>query len=303
VKLVPHEADRRIDVLVGDQPFTSYAWPADVMKPVLYPVRTSRGTVITRGFPLDPRPDESRDHPHHVGLWFNYGDVAGVDFWGNTGANKSGRGGTIVHRSIQLAKEGPGRAELVVIAEWLMPDGKAALREDTRFVFAAADGRRTIDRIAVLTATGAAVPFNDNKEGMLGLRLSRALEQPGRRNQEGTGQYRTSEGLVGDAVWGTRARWTMLTGQAAAAEPVTVAVLDHPSNPGHPTYWHARGYGLFAANPLGQASFSKGKEKLGFTLAPGQPARFAYRVLILSRHAAPEEIDTEQRRFATELAR
>ena len=73
-----------MDVTVGGTPFTAYIWPERLAKPVLYPLRSARGTLVTRGFPLDPRPGERVDHPHHVGLWFNYGDVNGVDFWNNS---------------------------------------------------------------------------------------------------------------------------------------------------------------------------------------------------------------------------
>ncbi len=82
-----------------------------------------------------------------------------------------------------------------------------------------------------------------------------------------TGEYTSSEGLKGDAVWGTRGRWTMLTG-TVESEPVTLVMLDHPSNPGFPTYWHARGYGLFAANPMGEKVFTDGKKELNVTIEP-----------------------------------
>ena len=304
VEVVRRDAERRVDVTIAGRPFTSYAWPANLAKPVLYPLRTDTGQVVTRGYPIDPQPDESQDHPHHIGLWFNYGDVAGADFWGNSAAIQKEaprrNDGNIVHRAIESTHSGPGQGDLTVSADWVLPDGKPALRERTRFAFAAAPGRVAIDRVATLTATGAAVPFPDNKEGMLALRLARSLEHPSGKNPAATGSYRSSEGKVGDQVWGTRARWMMLTGKVKDA-PVTIAILDHPRNPGYPTYWHARGYGLFAANPLGQKALSKGKDTLAFNLAPGKPARFAYRILLLSRQATPEDIETEFRRFTTDL--
>jgi hypothetical protein len=301
IEVVRRESDRRVDVLLAGKPLTSYIWPASLAKPVLFPIRTDRGQVVTRGYPLDPQPDEARDHPHHVGLWFNYGDVGGADFWGNPGGERSGgRGPTIAHRAIESTRGGAGRGDLTVVADWLMPDGKPALRERTRFAFAAGAGRVAIDRVATLTAASAAVPLPDNKEGMLALRLARSLEHPSGKNPQATGSYRSSEGKTGNDVWGTRARWMMLTGQADGA-PVTIAILDHPRNPGYPTYWHARGYGLFAANPLGQKALSKGKETLAFTLPAGKPTRFAYRILLLSRAATADDIEAEFRRFTSEL--
>jgi hypothetical protein len=262
VELVKNEAEHRVDVLVDKKPFTSYSWVDTVKKPILFPVRTAKGTVVTRGFPLEPRPGESHDHPHHTGFWFNYGDVDGVDFWGN---HKDARGGanhklgSIVHRGIGATRGGAGRGELEAQSAWVNGEGAAVLLERTRYVFGASEGRRSIDRIARLEALAPKVSFLDNKEGMLGLRVAKELELPGKKNAEATGQYRSSEGKVGDAVWGTRARWVMLTGKVEG-EPVTLALFDHPTNPGYPTHWHARGYGLFAANPMGAQSLGGGKE-------------------------------------------
>ncbi len=236
VDVVSHEDQRRVDVLVDGKPFTAYIYPTTttLKKPTLYPLRTASGKLVTRGWPLEPRPGERVDHPHHVGLWFTY---------------------------------------------------------STRFVFRAADGMRGVDRITTLTALGQAVTFADEKDGLLGLRVARALEQPSKTaevftdanghattvamlNNEGvTGRYTSSEDLEGDSVWGTRGRWTMLTG-VVDGEPVTLAILDHPKNVGFPTFWHARGYGLFAANPLGRKAFTNGKEQLNFRLAPGESTTF-----------------------------
>jgi hypothetical protein len=304
VQLQRKDAEHRVDVLVGGKPFTSYLWTANLSKPILFPIRTESGQAVTRGFPLDPRPDESKDHPHHTGLWFNYGDVNGADFWGNSAGIRNQppgpKQGSIVQRSIDQAVSGAGKGELAVTADWVMPDGKPALREKTRYTFFADPGRLAIDRVATLTASGAPVPFPDNKEGMLALRLASALEHPGGKNATATGSYRSSEGKTGDDVWGTRARWMMLTGKLGT-EPVTIAILDHPKNPGYPTYWHARGYGLFAANPLGQKVFSKGKETLSFVVDSAHPARFAYRIVLLSKQARPEDIEAEAKRFAADV--
>jgi hypothetical protein len=301
VEVLPIETAQRVNIRVDGQPFTSYRWEPKLAKPVLFPILTSTGKAITRGWPLEERPDEAKDHPHHFGLWFNYGDVDDVDFWGNStgvrGAPPSGKHGSIVHKKIESAKSGSGQGELAVVSDWVMPDGRVALVEKTRFVFAAGPGRRAIDRVATLTAGAAPVKFPDNKEGMLALRLARQLEHPGRKNPGGTGEYLSSEGKRGDDVWGTRARWLMLNGKLDG-QPVTIAILDHPKNPGHPTYWHARGYGLFAANPLGQKALSKGAQELNFALPAGKSARFAYRVLILDKTAAAAEIEAEYQRFA-----
>lgn len=302
IQVVDVPAEQRINVLVDGIPFTSYIYPDDIKKPVLYPLRTSSGTAVTRGFPLEPRAGERVDHPHHVGFWFNYGDVNGLDFWNNSEAIDPGKRdhfGTIVHREVLETSSGDDKGELQVSMDWMAPNGDTLINEQTTFVFHAPDGQtRIIDRITKLTAQKE-VLFKDNKEGTIGIRVARELELPSDEpmiftdasgnptdvpamNNEGvTGMYYSSEGVKGDTVWGTRARWMNLTG-TIENEDVELIIMDNPDNVGFPTYWHARGYGLFAANPLGQKAMSGGKDELNFSLSAGESVTFRHRVVIHS---------------------
>ncbi len=318
VEITVKEAERRAEVTVDGRPFTSYIWPATLKKPVLFPLRTARGTPVTRGFPLEPRAGERVDHPHQAGHWFNYGDVNGLDFWNNSEAIKPEdrhKMGTVVHRRIVRARGGKVRGELEVETEWVTPENKVLLRERTRLIFRGGAGWRSIDRLTKLTALSERVLFKDNKEGMLGMRVTRALEAPSTRpeiftdasgratkvatmdNTGVNGVYLTSEGRQGDAAWGTTGRWCALSGKVGE-EPVTILILDHPKNPGYPTYWHARGYGLFAANPLGPAAFSDGKDELNFALAPKKSVTFRYRILIRNEMASADSGEAAFKEFA-----
>ena len=99
VRVVADEAHQRVDITIDGKAFTSYIWPTSLKKPVLYPLITDEGITVTRGYPLEPRPGERVDHPHHAGMWFNYGNVNGFDFWNNSDAIKpEGRSkmGTII---------------------------------------------------------------------------------------------------------------------------------------------------------------------------------------------------------------
>ena len=159
-----------------------------------------------------------------------------------------------------------------------------------------------------MKAAAKDVVFKDNKEGLIALRLARQLEQPSTKpevftdaqgvatkvpvldNAGVTGLYRTSEGVEGDAVWGTRARWTKLTG-TLGTEAVSLVLMDQPKNIGYPTYWHARGYGLFAANPLGPSVFTNGKAPaMNYTLPAGQSVTFQYRLLIQSGNVSDDAL-------------
>jgi hypothetical protein len=318
--ITENKEGKRVDITIDGKPFTSYIYPDVLMKPVLYPLRTSQGTLVTRGWPMDPRPGERVDHPHHVGFWFNYGDVNGLDFWNNSTdipADKKSGFGTIKHRSVSKMTNGNNSAELEVTMDWQKPDGTNLLSEETKFIFSEAGTTRTIERITTLRALGEEVSFKDNKEGLIGIRLARELEHPSKKaeiftdaagkttnvaklNNEGvTGKYRSSEGKEGDDVWGTRGNWVNLNSNIGG-EPVSLVILDHPKNVGYPTYWHARGYGLFAANPLGQKEMSGGKDVLNFKLPAGQSVTFRYKVLIHSgSNLSDDQVKTEFNRFAT----
>jgi hypothetical protein len=322
IQVTPNEAGRRVDITIDGQPFTSYIWPTTLKKPTLFPLRSANGTVVTRGYPLEPRKNERVDHPHHVGLWLNHGDVNGLDFWNNSDAIKPEQQphmGTILHKRVVEAKSGKDSGSLTVETEWVKPDNTALLKEETQFVFRGDAKSRTIDRTTTLTALGEKVVFRDNKESFFGMRVARELEQPYDKaevltdesgkptpqpvkdNTGVSGRYTSSEGLQGDNVWGTRGRWMMLTG-TVSGQPVTIAMLDNPSNPDFPTYWHARGYGLFAANPLGASVLTDGKQTFDLTLEPGKSTTFHFRVLILNGTAKPADIEKAYQEFAPQKA-
>lgn len=312
-----NEEEKRIDIRVDGRPFTSYIYPDDLKKPVLYPIRTAAGTLITRGWPLEPRPGERVDHPHHLGLWFNFGDVNGYDFWNNSNQAPGPKEayGSIRHRAVTKASGGKGQAELAVVMDWLEPDSTALIRENTTYIFSGSGQNRIIDRITTLTALDD-VFFRDNKEGMFALRLARQLEQPSDKpekltdskgnittvpvlNNEGvSGSYFSAAGKEGDAVWGTRSDWVVLNGRINK-ELISIAISDHPQNPGYPASWHARGYGLFGINPFGQKALGNSSEEFNFHLPKGGSATFRYRLLIHSGdHLNKEKMDRKFEEFS-----
>jgi hypothetical protein len=320
VKFVQHPAERKVDVLIGDKPFTSYIYTTDIEKPVLYPLETASGITVTRGFPLKPRANERTDHPHHTGLWFNYGDVNGLDFWNNSYAIPAAdkpKYGSVHHQQVVKAQDGKNKGELTVTADWVDHKGTVLLKEKCTYTFSGDAHHRVITRVSTLTAQQQKVDFKDNKEGVLGIRVCRELEMPSDKpeiftdangvattvaklNNEGvTGNYLTSEGKKGNDAWGTRGNWCLDYGTKEGS-PVSIAIIDHPANPGYPTYWHARGYGLFAANTLGQEALSGGKEKLNFSLEPGKSVTFRYRIIITDQSTpTSEELNKEAGKFST----
>ncbi len=310
VEIIDKPSEKKVDVLVGGNLLTSYIYPGTIKKPVLWPVISPGGNAVTRSYPLAKKEGERVDHPHQVGIWLNYGDVNGLDFWNNSDAipaEKAKDFGTIRHVYTGKIRNGKHSGELGVTAEWTGNNSELLLTEKTLFRFSANPKLRIIDRTTTLTAVNGDVRFTDNKEGFFAMRVASELEMPSsgkvqltdvhgnvttvEKSDPGkvTGNYLSSEGITGEAVWGTRAKWMQLTG-VINEEDVTLVMIDHPENTGYPTYWHARGYGLFAANTLGQKALSGGKEELNFTLQKGKSVTFRYRLLIASGKLTPQEI-------------
>ena len=295
VKFEKKKNEKKIDVLIGGQLFTSFLYPDTLEKPVLYPVHTAAGTMVTRGFPMIPQPGDPTDHPHHIGIWFNYESVNGLDFWNNSYAIPPARKpkyGWIKTLPDPVAKGN----QLSYRANWINQAKDVLLEESTTLQFSGRNGIRIIERITELKARTEVV-FKDVKDGMLGFRVAHALQIAELKDKEykdehgvvtvvkgqvdsiANGNYLTSEGKQGNDAWGTRAGWCKLYGKMGN-DSVSIAIIDHPKNVNYPTWWHARGYGLFAANPLGEAVFTKGKSSTNLSLKPGDKVTFRYLIIV-----------------------
>ena len=301
--LVEKKDKKQVDILFNNKLLTSYCNLDSSKKPVLFPVNTIDGITVTRSYPYKLVAGERTDHPHHTGIWLNYESVNGLDFWNNSTAipvEKRNQYGTIIHQKIVSKTANGNKASLTTTAIWVRPDNKVLLDEQTTFNFSAdtKENNFIIDRITTLTANDTAVIFKDVKDGMFAIRVARELELPSKEKTsfvddkgnvttvapsraDATGMYYSSNGLKGDSVWSTKGEWVMLTGKKDGKD-ITIGMFDHPANVGYPTYWHARGYGLFALNPLGRKVFSNGKEELNFSLKPGESVTFRYRVVVHS---------------------
>lgn len=288
---------KKVEVFVGGKLFTAYIYPDNMEKQSLYPIASASGKFITRGYPLNPRPFERTDHPHHVGLWLNFGDVNGLDFWNNSFAIKPAekhKYGTVKFKKI--VSENAKKGTLVTASEWVDVNNKVLLNEESTFVFSGTDNMRTIERTTKLTAVQD-VTFTENKEGLIGLRLDRAFEEPSTKpekfldangietevpimNNEGVnGVYRNAEGVKGGDVWSKRSPWVALRANKEG-EVITIVIFDNKNNVNYPAWSHARGYGLFATNNLGGRAFDKNATPVKVVLKPGENLTFKHKIVI-----------------------
>ncbi len=280
--------DASVDVLVGSKLLTSYHFGLGLHKPIFHPLKAPNGKSVTRGFPMEfGIAGEHTDHWHHEGVSFTYGDVDGIDFWAKFGPRGDNPGsGRIRHTGFTRIESGEvGR--LSSTADWITPSGKVILRQEADFSFRAESNWQAIDLSFLLTAQKEKVTFRDTKEGMMALRLASSLRE------DNSGRYLNAAGQETEAgVWGKRSPWVALRG-TIDGEGITVALINHPESAGYTTYWHARGYGLFSANPFGRKDFEKGSASLNFSLEPGRSANFRYRILVHSGKLTLQEMESQ----------
>lgn len=318
-EVVEKPSEKKVDVYLNKQLITAYTYQDSVMKPVLYPIRTASGITVTREYPLAIKAGERADHPHHVGLFLAHQSVNGLDFWNmSTDIKPENRNkyGKVIHTRTVVAQGLHDQACLTVQTSWRSNSGEQLLEELTTFRLRSINGDVVIDRTSELRATTREVVFKDMKDAFLGLRLARELEQPSDQKdrmvladgsltepmatKDGvTGRYRNSESQIGDDIWGKRAAWACIDGRKEG-KGITIAILDHPQNLEYPTYWHARGYGLFAANPLGKEVFSESKTSLDLTLRKSESITFRYRIIIHEGEPlTPAYLNSSQKEWAT----
>ena len=270
----------RIDVLIGGHLFTSYCFGAATAKPYLFPLRSAQGTVVTRSFPMTSDiPGEDHDEPHQRAMYFAHGDINGYDFWGEAEFPRWSRHptstfGRTVFRKLEDIQSGPDSGTLRAEFDLVTSDGQVIAAETQAYTFKG-DGRsRVIDCEFTVRANHGPVKMGDTKEGTFAIRVVKALDSP-------PGRMVNSESAVGEkAVWGKRADWVDYYGNVAG-ENVGIAIFDNPKNLRHPTYWHARHYGLLAANPFGLKEFLHDRHQDGsYVIAAGGSLTLRYRVFI-----------------------
>jgi Methane oxygenase PmoA len=271
VSLTPSELGLRVEI--DGKLFSEYR-TTDAQRPYMYPITGPSGENLARPYPMEKGGAE--DHPHHRSMWFTHGGVNGVDFWGNGEKN-----GTIKHTGFEQMKAEGAVGSFVAKSNWVLPGGESVMTDDRLIrIEALAGGGTIVDWTIKMMASAGDVTFNDTKEGSFALRLCPSLSIKESKEAHIT----TSEGATDKKAWGTRAKWVTFHGPDPKGNAVSVTVFDHPQNLRHPTWWHARDYGLFAANPFGIHDFEKDADKTkgNHVLPKGQAMTQRYRVLIES---------------------
>ncbi len=262
-----------LDVRIAGHPFTVYRTD-EPTKPYFWPVIGPTGTAITRAYPMEAVAGEDRDHPHQRSLWFTFGNVNGYDFWAPDPLNKPSPKFGKIKETSRKTISGPALGVLRTTDDWLGPDGKAVCSDERTVTFYDTTQGRVFDFDVTMKAPNEPVTFNDTKEGMFGFRVASSMDSA----KTTGGKIINAEGVTNEAAWGKASPWVDYTGPLAG-KTVGIAILNHPDSFRHPTTWHVRPYGLFAANPFGGHDFGQ-KESGTHSIPAGESIRVRYRVFL-----------------------
>jgi hypothetical protein len=291
----------RVRIEIDGKLFTEYLMSG---APHVYywPVIGPGGVKMTRSWPMAEAPGEEHDHLHHRSLWFAHGLVNGVDFWTEAVNRKEPPKtpfGRIEHVKILEAKGGADFGVLKSSQKWIAPDNSMPVTStQTLKVYSRPDSERLFDFEITMTAGDKDVVFGDSKEGTAAIRIAESMRLKGPKATPGAGKIINSEGDADGTVWGKRAKWVDMSGPIDG-KTLGIAFMDHPKNPRHPTRWHARDYGLFAANPFCEKDMDKNQPAGAgdFTLKAGQSITFRYRLLIHEGDAAAAKVADRYQSF------
>jgi len=271
--------DEGVEVKVGGELLTRYLRISG-HKPICYPIIGPGGKAMTRNFPMKKFKGESPDHVHHRSFWFTHGDVNGVDFWGEVGHS-----GKIIQKSIEFSG-GPVMGIIRTKNDWVDAKGKRICADEREMrVYSVKNGKMYDFRVKVSAPDGP-VTFGDTKEGTFGFRTAATIKPDARKG----GVVINSNGQKNKDAWGKRACWVDMNGPVDG-DTVGIAMLEHPTSFRAPTYWHARTYGLVAANPFGLKQFTGKKGKGSHTIKKGESITFVFRIWL-------HEGDAEKARVA-----
>lgn len=273
---------------INGQLFTRYDTTTGPNKPYFYPLFAPGNRQVVRHWPVENIAGQTQDHPHHRGLWFSHGQLNGVDFWLEKGAV-----GKTVHTGYPSLQSGAVYGVMHATTDWVAPDGQK-IAEDRREVrvYNMHDSYM-MDFLIEVKALNAPLIWGDTKEGTLALRVADSMRVAVEKGKMAQGHILNANGDRDGAAWGKAAAWCDYYGPVDGSV-VGVAIMDDSRNLRHPTYWHVRDYGLFAANPFGLHDFVRNTPAGAGNVTVAASDKITFRYRLLFHKGTPAEASVAQ---------
>lgn len=213
---------------------TRYRFNPDLRRPFFYPVNGPSGRSLTRmGHPHDPI-----SHSHHNSIWISHASVDGVSFWDDRG------GGRIIHQRVEKFTDGDEAASALAVNSWIATNQVLLTERRLITVRPLAHNEWLLIIDLQLEPKADSLTFGKTPFGLVGVRMAKTIGV-----RDGGGEIRNSEGGINETnvLW-KRARWVDYSGPIKRGVIEGITLMDHPSNPNHPTYFHVRDDGWMGAS-------------------------------------------------------
>jgi hypothetical protein len=240
-----------LDITIDGKPFTTYRYTKaaddpEWRRPYFYPVLAAEGVELTSDqwrLQQAQKAEAERkkiDHPHHRSVWISHGDINGLDHWSHLQK--------VRQQHVKFAKI-EGDAFVEELAWEGKEPGKPVLTEvRTVRVVAYADGARGFDVTSVITAASGDAAFKVKplnvsgvEAGWLAARVPPSLPAGVKGGQS---KVLSSAGASGELECRSKpAVWCDFSGPVGD-KTYGVVLFDDPKNPGSPTPFHVRAWGL-----------------------------------------------------------
>jgi hypothetical protein len=209
--------------------------------------------------------------------------VDGVSFWDDRGK------GRIVTKAVTRYDDLGNASSLTATNLWIDEghDNKTLLTETRRvtiFLLPSNEYLLTLD-LELQPPKDHPVTLGKTPFGLVGVRMAKTIGV-----NDGGGEIRNSTGKSGekDLLW-QPANWCDYSGPIRDTVTEGITLLDHPSNPSHPTPFHVRSDGWMGASLTHAAPI---------TIDPAKPLRVRYALYVHANKPSVEDLDRRWKSFS-----
>jgi len=258
-----------LQITIGGKPFASY-YTGTSKIPRPYFAKTPSGIQVTRHHPPIEGKDSTDHSTYHPGIWLTFAGINGNDYWRLKKKTEH-------EMFIGTPEGGLGRGTFTVsnfYLDSLDASGNRVAHELCKYTIVARPDYYLLIYDSTISSDEHDLVFGDDQEYGLGIRVQTPIEE------RYGGQILNADGLKGaKKLYGKVTDWCDYSG-VMDGKLIGMTVMPDPKN-FRPSWFHARDYGLIAANPFGRKGVAGG-EKSEVLVKKGEKFHLGFGIAIYS---------------------
>jgi len=260
-----------LQITIGGKPFASYyTGTSKTPRPYFAHVKTPSGVQVSRNHPPIEGKDSMDHDTFHPGIWLTFAGINKNDYWRLKQKTEH-------EMFIGKPEGGPGRGSFTVsnfYLDSLDSSGNRIAHEICNYTILVRPSYYILIYDSTISSDERDLIFGDDQEYGLGIRVATPIEE---RNG---GQILNADGLKGaENLYGKASDWCDYSG-VIEDTLIGMTVMPDPKN-FRRSWYHARDYGLIAANPFGRKGVAGG-EKSEVLVKKGEKFHLGFAVAIYS---------------------